>query len=93
MAKCWGYAASGRTGNGVTAGNLTVPTTIDGSTSYSKIAADGGTTCGITTAGALYCWGNGANGRLGTGVSNLTIPTLISSGTSFIDVAGGGGHT
>jgi alpha-tubulin suppressor-like RCC1 family protein len=38
-------------------------------------------TCGVTTAGALYCWGFNGSGQLGTGpFTNRRVPTLASTG-------------
>ncbi|RMF19355.1 MAG: hypothetical protein D6761_00600 [Candidatus Dadabacteria bacterium] len=48
--------------------------------------------CAIRNDGALFCWGNGADGRLGTGaLTDLTLPTQVTSGT-FTSVSAGDRH-
>jgi len=64
---CWGLNGNGQLGTGALAAS-TIPAAVDQSMSGAFTQIEGGFThtCGITTTGA-YCWGNGANGRLGTG--------------------------
>lgn len=70
--QCWGFGSSGQLGYGNTdtigddeepadAGVVSLDTTVR------SIAADGNHTCAITVAGAVRCWGQGADGRLGYG--------------------------
>jgi alpha-tubulin suppressor-like RCC1 family protein len=42
---------------------------------YTDIAAGGSHTCGITTAGDAFCWGNNFSGQLGNGTSGV-LPTM-----------------
>ena len=51
-------------------------------------------TCAWTNAGAAFCWGNNANGQLGTGNSSpYPEPALVSGGVSFTQIAAGLRHT
>jgi len=59
-----------------------------------RMAANSDATCAITSAGALFCWGNNNYGQLGTGntTSQLRpVPTLLTSGVS--DVVMGNFHS
>jgi alpha-tubulin suppressor-like RCC1 family protein len=72
---CWGNNFYGNLGNGSkhNSTNLeqTSRTQISGNHAWAAIeATDGGYTCGVTTAGAAYCWGTGSNGVLGNGLNN-----------------------
>ena len=67
---------------------------------FATIAAggsgSGSHTCGVTTAGAVYCWGYNGNGQLGDNSSiNRLIPTLVQAppGVTFQAVSPGGQHT
>lgn len=102
---CWGFGSNGRLANGSTA-SITYPTrtgtggsTPIGTNGTDSYAADGPISVGgshacATANGRLFCWGEGDNGRLGTGNDNDTaqpqaVPffatdyiTKVSAGTS-----------
>ncbi|QRN99330.1 hypothetical protein JRI60_10040 [Archangium violaceum] len=64
---CWGSDASGQLGRGVVsewtcrdgAPCGTVPRAVTGGLVFQDIDAANATTCGLTTTGELYCWGQG----------------------------------
>jgi alpha-tubulin suppressor-like RCC1 family protein len=69
---------------GVAAGGFKL-TNVSGGLAY---------TCGVTTAGAAYCWGRNYNGQLGDGTTtNRLAPVLVTGGFSFARVAAGESHT
>jgi alpha-tubulin suppressor-like RCC1 family protein len=74
---CWGYDTSGELGDGGS-GNQYSPVTVHGpgGVGVFTAATDLGTgdshTCASRTDGTVWCWGNGANGRLGTGATGGT---------------------
>lgn len=73
-AKCWGYNGFGRLGNNSTAQSL-VPVNVSGLASgVAQVVAAGGSSCALTTSGAVYCWGYNAFGQLG---NNSTIPSPV----------------
>ena len=60
-----GRISFGQLGNGTTTpvSNPT-PSPVSGGLVFPKLSTNGRTnTCGITTAGATWCWGNGSSGR------------------------------
>jgi alpha-tubulin suppressor-like RCC1 family protein len=68
--KCWGRNSAGQLGDGQACGTASCLAPVDAtvlSGSVAAIAAGGGHTCAITTAGGLKCWGGNANGELGDG--------------------------
>ncbi len=86
VAYCWGGAANGRLGSRTTTPDLGIPTTVKDSTADSalrfiSISADNTSTCAVATDGKGYCWGAGANGKLGINntIDQTTPQTLKNS--------------
>jgi len=51
-------------------------------------------TCGIDETGAAYCWGRGANYRLGTAeLDSVSAPVPVATGFSWTDISAGQTHT
>jgi alpha-tubulin suppressor-like RCC1 family protein len=58
------------------------------------VSAGGNHTCGVTAAGAAYCWGLNSSGQLGDGTTTQrTRPTPVAGGLSFVEVSAGANHT
>lgn len=99
--KCWGDGAAGQLGQGstndigVAAGQMPPPDIALGEAAVS-IHAGGSHTCALMVSGAVKCWGEGANGRLGT-ENSLAIgdnpgempPPAINLGGSVAQVVAG----
>ncbi|HEU5220357.1 MAG TPA: hypothetical protein VFU23_16975, partial [Gemmatimonadales bacterium] len=50
--------------------------------------------CGVTAAGAVYCWGRNSHGELGDGTTTEhNVPTLVSGSLVFRSVSAGDQHT
>ncbi|MDQ2670924.1 MAG: hypothetical protein M3Y31_09850, partial [Gemmatimonadota bacterium] len=96
-AYCWGNNEADQLGTGsfVFADE---PTAVSGGLSFATIAAGGvqgvpAHTCGATTTGALWCWGDNAFGQLGDG-TNADRPAPAQVGApGFAVVAAGGRST
>jgi alpha-tubulin suppressor-like RCC1 family protein len=88
---CWGINSSGQLGDG-TLVNRTTPTRIAGDLRFRSLAAGYGVgiahSCGITTAGAVYCWGYNNAGQLGNGNRlNSALPSPVIGPTTFMGIA------
>jgi alpha-tubulin suppressor-like RCC1 family protein len=92
---CWGDHTEGQVGKG-SAGALlySLPALIRESPATTHITAGALHTCSIA-AGKLYCWGDNAYGRLGTGERGGRLPTatLIAPELTFSHVSAGEQHT
>ena len=88
--KCWGHDNDYQLGDGATNTRAT-PFTIDGATNYLSVTADimvDNRTCGITSVGALKCWGHNAGYDLGDGTNiSRTTPIVIDSGVKYSQVS------
>jgi len=81
---CWGAGASGQLGTGDT-NDSNIPVAVTGGALENKtvtqIAAGYAHTCAVVSDGTVTCWGNGADGRLGTGDTNSSlIPVAVTGG-------------
>ena len=98
-AYCWGWNGDGELGDG-TVTNRLVPVRVAGSLNFAAVTpgfyfpTGEGNTCGVTTAGAAYCWGLNSHGQLGDGTTtNRSSPVRVSGGLTFTAVTAGGDHT
>lgn len=97
---CWGASNGfGLLGNGEASGSARTPVAVSGGITFASIAVGHSFTCGLTPAGAAYCWGSQLSGWLGDGVigqSNgdiKTTPTPVVGGVTFASLSAGKGHT
>src|SRR5207247_1488086 len=92
-AYCWGWNASGQLGDGTTTSRPSpVLVAAPAGVSFAAVRADYSYTCGLTAAGAAYCWGDNTSGQLGDGTTtSRSGPVLVAApaGVSFAAGAGG----
>jgi alpha-tubulin suppressor-like RCC1 family protein len=84
-AYCWGDNSEGQLGDGTTTSSLT-PTavTMPGGVTFSSLAVSFFHTCGLTAAGAAYCWGYNGAGEIGDGTTtDRWTPTPVTGGVAF----------
>jgi alpha-tubulin suppressor-like RCC1 family protein len=94
-AYCWGRNQTGELGIGVIRGYRLVPKPVAGGLSFRRVIAGGAHTCGLTTGGRAYCWGNGNVGQLGNGetVFSRPAPSPVLGGLTFTQVVAGYAHS
>jgi alpha-tubulin suppressor-like RCC1 family protein len=97
-AYCWGKNDVGELGLGTTGpescytggANVpcsTIPLAVAGGLAFSMVSAGGELSCGVTTTGVGYCWGQGALGD-GSFHSSL-VPVPVSGGLTFVAISAG----
>jgi len=64
--KCWGNSSHGQVGHGAFVIAVNTPADVSLPEGVAQITAGGSTTCALTAAGKVYCWGDNASGQLGT---------------------------
>jgi alpha-tubulin suppressor-like RCC1 family protein len=88
---CWGSNGSGQLGPNGPSG--VAPTWVGvapgpGAGFFNQLAAGGDHTCGASSDGNIYCWGDNRYGQLGGGQGPSTpVPRLVGSGPYFPNVA------
>jgi alpha-tubulin suppressor-like RCC1 family protein len=100
-AYCWGANLFGQVGDGTMMGDVAAnatrasPVAVTGGLVFQTISAGGDHTCGLTSAGAAYCWGLNLKGQLGDGTFGTmdqprTSPVAVSGGLVFQAISTGG---
>ena len=78
-AYCWGSNGFGALGNGTGTTTSNVPVPVSGSLNLASVSAGDSFSCGVTTAGAAYCWGYNEEGGLGNGTNTASnVPVAVS---------------
>ena len=92
---CWGEGYDGMLGNGGTA-NADTPQPVTGlGSGVAAIAVGEVSTCALTTAGAVKCWGNNMYGSLGDGsTTHASTPQQVSGLSSGVAaISAGAAHS
>ena len=91
-AYCWGRNLTGQLGVDSTTGYCqipgstvsvacsTYPLRVSGNLAFQIVEVGTSHTCGLTTAGEAFCWGNNTAGRLGATTSTLCAAELVVGG-------------
>lgn len=96
-ALCWGDNQMGEIGNGLPPPSgwpaVTTPALVAGGLTFASLGAGFQFSCGLTTGGTVYCWGQGDRGRLGNGdPSNRNVPVPIATSEVFAELTVGAEH-
>jgi alpha-tubulin suppressor-like RCC1 family protein len=90
---CWGDNSSGQLGSGSMTSRFTSPVAVSGGLTFSTVATGSDFSCGLTTAGVAYCWGEGGRGQLGRGsTDDSRTPVAVAGGHVFASLTVGHGH-
>ena len=93
-AYCWGSSTSAQLGDGTSTLGNPVPVPVSGGLTFQSVTAALTHSCGLTTAGAAYCWGNNTFGQLGNGTFTVgLVPVPVSGGLTFESLTAGHSHS
>ena len=91
---CWGQNSRGQLGAGNTTSRSAGPVRVAGSQQWTSISAGGWTTCGTTSSGTAYCWGENSMGSVGDGtITNRNAPTVVTGGVQLKQISTTWGRT
>lgn len=93
---CWGRNEVGQLGQGVITDKSEAPLRVAGAPAFRSIASKWNWTCGLTSTGNAWCWGDNTLGQLGvksnvtcegTGKHCLAAPTPVETSLVFSSLA------
>jgi alpha-tubulin suppressor-like RCC1 family protein len=98
---CWGLNNYGQLGTGATgpepcagAPCSSTPVAVSAGINLTIIVAGRRHSCGVTSAGAAYCWGENVYGQLGDGTTtNRLAPVAVAGGRTFASLSPFASHT
>lgn len=88
----WGDASSGQIGSGTTS-DQSWPNSVQGGSTFLKVAAGHGSSYAIRSDGTLWAWGANGSGQLGNGVASavkVSTPIKIGTLTTWVDIKAAG---
>jgi alpha-tubulin suppressor-like RCC1 family protein len=90
-AYCWGSNGNGQLGAGMGGAYSAAPVPVAGGATFTAVSAGNAHTCGVTTGGAGFCWGDNSGGQLGAGLTGgqSTVPAAVVGGLSFTTIVAG----
>ncbi len=81
---CSGEGQFGQLGRNAVVPTQLTPLQLVGSFSFAKVFVGNFFTCGLTAAGAAWCWGRGVQGAIGNGSNTDQLsPVAVSGGRTF----------
>ncbi|MDH4351560.1 MAG: Ig-like domain-containing protein, partial [Gemmatimonadota bacterium] len=92
---CWGAGWNGQLGDGLgTFTSDSVARPVSGGLTFTQIVGGESHSCGLTAAGAAYCWGYNGNGQLGdNSTTQSDAPVAVAGGLTFSSLSAGSAHT
>ena len=91
---CWGDGASGQLGNNTYGAGVksSTPVGVMGG-SFVSVTAGYIHSCGLTSTGAAYCWGENVNGALGDGTAIARKTPVAAGYLTYSKISAGASHT
>lgn len=100
VAYCWGWGGDGQLGTGfrppaaAPRASAHTPLAVTGGHTFAMVTTGWGHSCGVTTSGEAYCWGDNSSGQLGDGSrTGSLVPVRVTGGQSFASIAVRRSHT
>jgi alpha-tubulin suppressor-like RCC1 family protein len=88
-AYCWGADGSGELGYTTGTGFGTTPGLVGGGHHWLAVSAGWTSTCGVTTTGTLFCWGDNSLGQLGVVGPDTSAPQQVGVANTWTGVSVG----
>jgi alpha-tubulin suppressor-like RCC1 family protein len=99
VAYCWGENGHGEVGAGSTEyyahwTATQVSSNVVGGLRFARLSGGNDHTCGLTSTGLAYCWGENSFGAMGDGTTIARhVPSMVAGGFLFKEISTGALHT
>lgn len=92
---CWGGNERGQLGNGsITFSRVPFFGRMNRKVSFVQIVSGAAHSCGLTSEGQVYCWGENTAGQVGNGKGGRALfPTLVKEAAGYTALTAGGATT
>ncbi len=86
---CWGNNQYGQVGDGTSGNERLEPVEVSIAGKVAQVSAGSDHTCALGSDGQVWCWGSGADGKLGTGnTSSSSVPVKVKAPNGTDDLTG-----
>ncbi len=92
---CWGYNGNGQLGIPTTTSfQDSIAVQVQTAQIFTSVTTGSNHSCGLTAAGAAYCWGYNGNGQLGNNsTTDSSVPVAVGGSHVFLQIDAGYSHT
>jgi len=87
---CWGANDVAQLGASAAGPSTPLPVRVAGGLAFAALAAGRGHTCGLTTLGEVFCWGDRSVGQVGSGSQGVQrLPASVTIAEQFTALSAG----
>ncbi|HYC51187.1 MAG TPA: Ig-like domain-containing protein [Gemmatimonadaceae bacterium] len=91
---CWGYNGNGQLGVPNSSFQDSIPVQVRTLQTFASVTVGASHSCGLTAAGAAFCWGYNGYGQLGNNTqTDSDVPVAVLGGHVFAQIEAGYLHT
>jgi hypothetical protein len=91
--RCWGRNTRGQLGDGSSNFSSSTPVPVWGLTNVAAVSGGGYHTCALTRDGTVQCWGENAQGQIGSTLGFSNVPVTVEGISNAVGISTGFLHS